>query len=194
MLKRVEKSDVHQASWEDLLSWAHPILLAFVLRQLRHHGMAQDVADDVVQSACLVAWRKRQHFRGELDRDGVLSWLTVIAKVEIKSLGRSVARARAALGQRSPIEDLLGTPLEPRVFLDGGDSRRFDLIRIIIGALGFLRPNARDLLRRHFFEGIPLRALATEERITVAAIRKRINRSLRRLALVIRRTLEGPPT
>jgi RNA polymerase sigma factor (sigma-70 family) len=195
VLSEVENRGDERSIWEDLVAGSERFLYVFVKKRLRGFLVPLDVVKDVVQQTYAVGWRKRRHFFGGTDRKAFSSWLVVIAMGEIKNYLRSEWREVRSLGKMRRIEDLLGTPMEPWV-----KSRSPDIALeaeeracVLERALASLSPEAQELLRRYYIQGTSLWDLARERRVTIDAIRMKINRSHARFVTVTRRILEALP-
>lgn len=127
------------------------------VRYLMSHGIGEDTARDVAQSAWTKGWERR----GQLRDDGLLvTWVNAIA-----------LNAYRGLLRREPC----GRPLN-QVPASETDLARIDIARL----LRFCRPPERRLLERQL-TGETAEEMARREGVTKTAIRIRLLRARRRV-------------
>jgi RNA polymerase sigma-70 factor, ECF subfamily len=130
----------------------------------------RELAEDAVQSAWLVAWRKLHSLR---DPDRVRSWLLAVTANEARQLLRR---------RHGPVVEIA---LEP-----AGDARddpaagveRLDLRR----ALAHLTPDDRTLLAMHYAVDLSSDELAAAVGTSPSTARKRLSRAIDRLRKELR--------
>lgn len=129
-------------------------------------GGDADLAEDAVQAAWAIAWRKLGGLR---DASSVRSWLVAVAANEARQLVRRRVR-------RTVVELQLDPPgpvgADPGVAID-----RLDLVN----ALGRLKPEDRMLLALRYVAGLDSAELATHTGISPSGTRARLARLLTRL-------------
>lgn len=134
-------------------------------------GMVQDreEAEDVVQEAALKAWRRFGNLR---EGTPFGPWFFGIVANECRTVFRRPWHRVQAVGDLSS-GDTVSAEAE---FLQGDELRR---------ALKRLPPDQRAAILLHFYLDQPLDQVATSLQISVAGVKSRINRGLRRLRLVL---------
>jgi RNA polymerase sigma-70 factor, ECF subfamily len=130
----------------------------------------RELAEDAVQSAWIVAWRKLHSLR---DPDRVRPWLLTVTANETRQLVRR---------RRGPVVEIdVDAPGDPR-----GDPsntvERLDLRR----ALAHLSPDDRVLLAMHFAVDLSPGELATVVGTSASTARKRLSRAIDRLRKELR--------
>jgi RNA polymerase sigma-70 factor (ECF subfamily) len=130
----------------------------------------RELAEDAVQSAWLVAWRKLRSLR---DPDRVRPWLLSVAANEARQLLRR---------RHGPVVEIdVTVPGDPR-----GDPatgiERLDLRR----ALAHLSPDDRTLLAMHYAVDLSSEELAAAAGTSLSTARKRLSRAIDRLRKELR--------
>ncbi len=130
----------------------------------------RELAEDAVQAAWLIAWRKLHTLR---DPDRVRPWLIAVTANEARQLLRR---------RHGPVVEIdVEAPGDPR----GDPSRgveRIDLRR----ALGHLSPDDRTLLAMHYAVDLGPDELAAAVGTSPATARKRLSRAIDRLRKELR--------
>ena len=130
----------------------------------------RELAEDAVQSAWLVAWRKLHSLR---DADRVRPWLLSVVANE----ARQIVRRR-----HGPVVDIdVEAPGDPRDDPSRG-IERLDLRR----ALAHLSPDDRTLLALHFAVDLDSDELGSALGTSPSTARKRLSRALDRLRKELR--------
>ena len=125
-----------------------------------------DLAQDAVQSAWTIAWRKLGSVR---DHTSVKGWLVSVAANEARQLARRRHR-------RAVVELRVGAP-DP-----GGRDPAKAIDRVdLVNALGQLKPEDRTLLALRYVAGFDATELATQAGMSPSGTRARIARLLARL-------------
>lgn len=134
------------------------------------------LAEDVAQSAFLVAWRRRDDAR--LVDGSILPWLLVITTNTARSESRS-ARRWLALRRRMPAER--GTDLDPADAVAGrvDDERQ---MRTILAAVRRLPRAEREAVALCLWSGVSYADAATALGISEGSVRARVSRARARLA------------
>ncbi len=125
-----------------------------------------ELADDAVQAAWMIAWRKLQTVR---EPDSLRSWLVAIAANETRHLVR----------RRHPrrIVEIDLDPPDPRTVDSPGEIRRLDLVR----ALRHLSPEERSLIALRYGAELDSSEIAPLLGITASGVRARLMRLIGRL-------------
>ncbi len=129
-------------------------------------GGHQDLADDAVQSAWAIAWRKLSSLR---EPDRLKTWLVSVAANEARQQCRHERRARAI-----DIEVLAGTPVGP------DPAERSDVLDLE-RALVTLSPDERLLLALRYEAGFDSTQIASLSKRPAATVRWRLARLRSRL-------------
>jgi RNA polymerase sigma-70 factor (ECF subfamily) len=147
------------AQYESLRS----ALLGFLRRQVGDAATAEDLLHDVMVKALIAEGRE-----GTEARRNPGGWLYTIAR----------NAAIDYLRGRRP-----SAPLPEELAAPAGDDERLpdDLLQCVRVMANRLPPLYRDALRAADFDGIPLRALAQAEGVSVSAIKSRVSRGRRLL-------------
>lgn len=121
-----------------------------------------DLAEDAVQQAWRIAWRR---LRSLHDPSRVKSWLVAVAANEARQITRAEGRRRRREAERrvAPPRDHL-TDITDRVYLDA--------------VLARLTPDDRELLALRYVAGLNSTEIARLRRSTSAAVRGRLSRLL----------------
>jgi RNA polymerase sigma-70 factor (ECF subfamily) len=125
-----------------------------------------ELAQDAVQAAWIIAWRKLDTVR---DQDHVKGWLVAVAANE----ARHLVRGR----HRRPIVELRMDGPDPAAPDASGLIDRVDLAN----ALGRLKPEDRMLLALRYVAGVDATELGAWLRMSPSGTRARLARLLRRL-------------
>ena len=122
-------------------------------------------AEDAVQEAALIAWRK---FRAFDDPNGLRPWFLKIVANECRNAGRRGWRLRVQLGL--PANLSVGA-------VEDGAVRRADLRQ----ALNQLSYRDRLVVVLYYYFDLPLGEIASISGLSIPAVRNRLYRSVRRL-------------
>jgi RNA polymerase sigma-70 factor (ECF subfamily) len=128
-------------------------------------GQDADMAEDAVQSAWIIAWKKLASVR---DRDSVKGWLIAVAANEARQLVRRRSR-------RSLVEIKFGLP-DP----DGNPSDEIDRVDLV-NALRRLKAEDRMLLALRYVAGFDSTEIAERTGRSPSGTRARLGRLLDRL-------------
>lgn len=137
-------------------------------------------AEDAMQNACLLAWRKLDQFRGEARFS---TWLTRIAITQAASLGRRVevrsppASLTRPDGTMAPLEDPQPTPDAVADVREQTERRE----RLVRDAIGRLAEDHRDVVILKEFDGRSYLEIAEIIDVPVGTVRSRLHRARREL-------------
>jgi RNA polymerase sigma-70 factor (ECF subfamily) len=131
---------------------------------------SRDLAEEALQDTFVAAWRSAPKYRGE---GTVAAWLWGIARRRLVSLARREHRAFTRLWE----PELDTTELTSEANYEANRVRQ---------AAGRLPPDQRRAIEAVFFDGRPVREVATEEGVAEGTIKSRLFRARLRL----RRELE----
>lgn len=170
---------------DDALAAARPRLV----RRARAWGVAPDDADDAVQEALLVAWRRLDHLRSPERFD---AWLDAICRHVCQHYvrkRRSIAARQVTLVDPrlrgdgpGALGDVAGETFDPSEEL-----HRRDLETLLDRALGQLPVSAREAIELCYLEDLPQQEAAARLRLTISALEARLHRT----RLQLRRVLSG---
>lgn len=174
---------------DQLLAEAQPRLR----RLARQHGLALDMADDVVQETLMEAWRSVRHLRDPKRFD---AWLNGICRNVCRRQVRMEARMSArqtpfsALATPTHVEEVTGETdaleLPDLQALDPLDAlSRQDLITLLDRALSYLPPSTREALELCYLAEMPQREAAERLGLTGNALDVRLHRARRQLRQVL---------
>lgn len=125
-----------------------------------------DTAQDAVQAAWVIAWKKLADVR---DRDHLRSWLVAVAANEARQLLRRQ--------HRRSIRVLPSDPASPTDADPGRGIERVDLVN----ALGRLKPQDRAILALRYVAGLDATEIGAQLGISPSGTRARFSRLLGRL-------------
>jgi RNA polymerase sigma-70 factor, ECF subfamily len=147
-------------------------LLRFADRQLRDHGAAADV----VQEVFVRAWRHADRY--DAGRAGLRVWLFTIARNVVVD---HVRRERSRPGLPTDPDDLPDTP-RGRV-TPAGDAFSDDLVTawFVEDALGRLGPDQRSAIVETYVRGRPYAEVAAELAVPIGTLRSRVFYGLKNL-------------
>lgn len=138
-------------------------------------------ADDIAQEVFVAAYENLNRFD---DQRSLKAWLVGIAKNKTKLYLRSEARRRNR--ESDPLHDQVlrwkAEQLESEVLID--TSEHASLAR----CLGKLAPGSRQLVEKHYFDGMTLESIARESNRTGGSLRMMLLRIRKALAKCIRGT------
>lgn len=144
----------------------------------------RDDIDEIVQQACLTAWRKLQEFtrmEDTLDRD-FSRWLCTIARFE------ALGYVRKHRGSRLLFDSELVSKLADVQLQDECSEDRREALR---GCLEKLTDRQRDLVRRYYRAHESAAEIASQDGVTRQAIFKRLRSIRSGLLDCVRRSLEA---
>ena len=153
---------------DELFSRAEPRLL----RLARSQRIAPDAVDDVVQETLLEAWRSLEHLR---DETRFAAWLDGICRNVCLRHQRKqgLQRAHELLWESDGEEaDLFAGLADPASFDPTDELTRHDMVVLLDRALGYLAPESRAVVERHYLAEIPQRELAAQMGLTLSAWRR----------------------
>jgi RNA polymerase sigma factor (sigma-70 family) len=178
---------------EDLFRRAEPRLVHLA----RSQQIAPSAVEDIVQETLLEAWRSLDHLR---DETRFSPWLDAICRnVCLRHHRRqSVLRAReVALGfpdddaEASGSADEFPGLADPDDFDPLEELTRRDMALLLDRALGYLSPESRTLVERHYLAEIPQRELAAQMGLTLSALVSRLHRARGQILRALRRELRA---
>lgn len=181
---RAIMTDMHtilRTNLNALLEAARPRLL----RLAQMNGIAADLAEDVVQEACLEAWRHLEQLR-EPERFG--AWLDGICRNICRRQGRALAKAtqETPLGSFEDEADRAGIDLpNPHDFDPGEALERQDRQILLERALSHLSAGARELIELCYLAELPQREVAERLDMSLGALELRLHRARRHLRQVL---------
>jgi RNA polymerase sigma factor (sigma-70 family) len=169
------------ANLDALLDEARPRLL----RLARLHGIATDLAEDVVQETCLEAWRHLEQLR---EPERFSSWLDGICRNVCRRQVRALA-SRAHETRLGGVEDEENLPgvqlLDPLAFDPSDELDRQDRHLLLDRALGHLSAGARELVELCYLAELPQREVAERLEMSLGALELKLHRARRRLRQVL---------
>lgn len=137
---------------------------------VRYYVGRDDVAEDIVSNAFIKLFDSRARIR---DLDHVYRFLFTVARNEAISHFRAMRRRRQA-----PLDE------EQLVDREYHDSRETELERDrwmmkIQNLVELLPPKRRKIFRLHFFDGLTVREIANQLKLTETTVRNQNNRALK---------------
>jgi RNA polymerase sigma-70 factor (ECF subfamily) len=163
-----------QAQFVALLTAAHGRLLGYLMSLL---GRRAD-AEDVLQRASVLMWRKYSEFEPGTD---FTAWASTIAFYEAKNFQRLAARSRLHFD-----DALLATLAAERLEDLPARERRLNALEMCLGRLG---ATERDLVRAAYQEHGGIAALAAQMNRAPQTLYNRLNHLRRALADCVERRL-----
>lgn len=142
-----------------------------------------DDIEEVVQSACLVAWRKIDTFTyaGDSPDEEFVRWLCTIARYEVLTLRRSQASSHLVFDD-SLIDRLTAIQFEESPYLEQRH-------QALMGCMKQLRPRDREMTQQ-FYEGhASVNDLAARFGIGINAVYKSLTRIRNSLLECVQRTI-----
>lgn len=160
-----------------LLVASQPTIMGFIRSLLPQ----SDVAEDVLQRTCLVAWQKFDQFD---ETTKFSTWACRIAYLEVKNVLRTRQR------DRHVFSDAVMQALAHEAASDS--DRLADERRALEQCMQVLSGDERELLRQCYAQGAKVTDLATQLNRSANSLYKQLNRVRRRLlACITRRLQEG---
>ena len=167
---------------EEMFSRAGPRLL----RRARTQGIAQDVAEDLVQETLLEAWRSLEHLR---DETRFTAWLDGIYRnVRLRhrrKQGIMLAREAHIATEDDESEAFFEQLADPHSFDPNEELARQDMAVLLDRTLGYLAPAHRILVERHYLAEVPQRELAAQLGLTLSALEARLHRARNEMLRVL---------
>jgi RNA polymerase sigma factor (sigma-70 family) len=158
---------------DELFTRAEPRLL----RLARSQRIAPDALDDVMQETLLEAWRSLEHLR---DEARFAAWLDGICRNVCLRHQRKQGMLRAhetAWESDSEEASVFTTLADPASFDPSEELARHDMLVLLDRALGYLVPESRTVVERHYLAEIPQRELAAQMGLTLSALAARLHRA-----------------
>ena len=145
----------------------------YVHRTLRRHGVRPADVDDLAQEVFMVMWRRWSEFDA---RRPLRAWLSGIA---FNLVGNYYARA----GREVPVADFELVDQSPHGedALAGARARR-----MVLAALDRLPEKYRTVLVLRDIDGVPMREIASQQRVALFTAYTRLRRGRQELAAVVR--------
>jgi RNA polymerase sigma-70 factor (ECF subfamily) len=153
-----------------MIRFRYPAHVAFVRRSVRRLGVADDAADDVVQSVLLVVFRRLPEFEG---RSSLKTWIYEIVVRVVHGYWRSVRR-RGTPGM------LVADAVDPCSLPAPADQRPDALLsgattaRLVRELLDELEEDKREVLVLAELEGVSLREIAEVLHLPVGTVASRL--------------------
>lgn len=135
-------------------------------------------ADDVVQQANLVVWRKRSSFKQGTD---FRSWLFAIARLEVLAHRKKTGRKSWLV-----IDDALTQSLAESMEFAAQETPSGVLRHALEACMETLKPAEHSVIERFYFSGESLRTMATADERSEGALKV----SLHRIRATLRRCIE----
>ena len=158
---------------DELFSRAEPRLL----RLARSQRIAPDAVDDIVQETLLEAWRSLEHLR---DETRFAAWLDGICRnvcLRHQRKQGSCGHMRLLWESDGEETDLFADLADPASFDPTDELTRHDMVVLLDRALGYLAPESRAVVERHYLAEIPQRELAAQMGLTLSALEARLHRA-----------------
>ena len=152
--------------YEEMYRQAYPVVLRYCQRRL-----PADAARDAAADVFLVAWR-----RFEAVPDPALPWLIRTASLTVKGDGRRTNRAARLAAKVAAVDPLVAVPDHADAVADKARVR---------AALAGLSEQDRELLMLTSWDDLDLGTAAAVLGCSRAAIRVRLHRARRRLAVLL---------
>ena len=167
------------ADLDALLAEARPRLL----RLARLHGIAADLAEDVVQETCLEAWRHLERLR---EPERFAPWLDGICRNVCRRQARALASHAHETRLRSAMDDTGDAHLrDPLAFDPSEELDRQDRHFLLDRALAHLSASARELVELCYLAELPQREVAERLQMSLGALELKLHRARRRLRQVL---------
>jgi RNA polymerase sigma-70 factor (ECF subfamily) len=138
------------------------------IRSYLARRVSRDDVDDLLQTVCEIAWRRRQ----DIPEDAPLLWLYGVARNVVRNFHRTNARRDGILTRYLPF---LAQPVEQEPLLTRTGDDRMD------AALAALSEDDRDLLRLWAWEALDYREIAVLLGLSESAAASRLTRARNRL-------------
>lgn len=150
---------------------------AFVWRNVRRLGIADEAVDDVVQEVFLTVYRRLPSFEG---RSAIRTWLFGIIRGVVSNQRRSSRRRRAALGRADDQQDV---EILDDVHQPGPDSHaaRAEAVEILYRILGELTDELREVLVLAELEQLPAPQIAAALKLSTNTVHSRLRAARREL-------------
>jgi RNA polymerase sigma-70 factor (ECF subfamily) len=169
------------ANLSALLDEARPHLLWLA----RLHGIAADLAENVVQETCLEAWRHLERLR---EPERFASWLDGICR----NVCRRQVRALASRAHETRLGSVEGEAtragvhlLDPLAFDPSAELDRQDRHLLVDRALAHLSASAREVVELCYLAELPQREVAARLEMSLGALELKLHRARRRLREVL---------
>ncbi len=156
------------------LTQAQNRIFAFLLSQVGNH----DVANDLLQQTNLVLFEKRDHFK---PGSSFIHWAFAVARFEVLAYFKRARRDRHVFD--AELTTLMAEAAEDY------DTTTNDRLAALRNCLHKLPARHADLLRRRYFESVPLAELASAESRAESTISSRLHRIRQALLDCIERHL-----
>ncbi len=162
-------------SWDELVQRYGGAIAATVERRIPRDLRGRIDAEGVAQSGLVRAYRNLASFDYK-GKGSFWRWLkTIVANLTSTRVRDQRAAKRAAVqGELAFEADEL-----PARLVDPSPSRKAlqnERSRLLAAAVDALGEDDAQLLRRHFYDGVPLHEIAAERGVTVKALRNRMSR------------------
>ncbi len=142
-----------------------------VKRYLLRSGAEAAAAEELAQEVMVLVWRKAGSF--DASRAGASTWIFTIARN--KCIDRFRRQRRP---EYDPEDPLLVTARAPEGDARVAGGQRAEALR---AALEALPPAQASILRRAYFRGMSLRAIAEEDGVPLGTVKSRVRLALARL-------------
>lgn len=144
-----------------------------------------DDIDEVVQEACLVAWKKMGEFRYTADEpdEEFLRWICSIARLEALAYIRK-HKSRVTLIDETLLEKLVSLQIDQQDYY-------CKLQPVLATCLEKLKPRDKFLIKERYMEGMSAEALAKKVNRSVSAVYKSVARIRNILLLCIHRSIQN---
>jgi RNA polymerase sigma factor (sigma-70 family) len=146
------------------LAFEHSPKIASYLNR-RAYPLSEADLDDLLEDVLEVAWRRID----DIPEGFELPWLIGVARNALNNARRKDHRRRAMQSRLTPVGDT--SSAEDQVIADAELSR----------ALSRLKPNDREVLLLHFWDGLDVEELAVALSITTNNAKVRLSRAMSRL-------------
>ena len=163
-----------QEEFVSLLNAAHGLLLRYVFSLL---GNRHD-AEDVLQHASLVMWRRFESFEPGTD---FIAWATTVAFYEVRNFQRTMGRSRLEFD-----DDLMQTLAAERVIHVRQWSERVEALELCRKKLDSA---SRELLEAIYMDDIPVVELARRQGCAAKTLYNKLNFIRRALAECVQRQM-----
>ncbi|MBA3825859.1 MAG: sigma-70 family RNA polymerase sigma factor [Ktedonobacterales bacterium] len=166
------------AQIEDLFRHAEPRLR----RLARAQRIAPDMTEDIVQETLLEAWRSLHHLR---DEAAFAAWLDGICRnvcLRHQRKHGSVQAHETSLDDEASATNNLP---DPTIFDPAEELTRQDMAFLLDRALGYLSPENRVVVERHYLAEVPQPELAAQMGMTLGAVESRLHRARKHMLAIL---------